>query len=486
MMSTQGRWDIAKLRQLQQLVGQLNAGGSLQETLQKVVDGVVEMAGFEVAAVNHVQADGMLECIAVAGKDAARAQLLGRRRPQSRFEEEFAVAERWGSLCFVPHDRMPTEALDSWIPDLVPADDHDAWHPNDALFAPLHSPGGDLIGVLSVDLPFDGRQPGPFQREILQMYAAQAGIAVYRAQLTDQLIESEQAFRLAFENAGIGMAVLSLAPGESSHYLRANHAFCELVGYTEEMLKTLSTADITHPDDRDTDAANIHKSMTTGQRVFQVEKRYQHADGGSVWVAVTTSIIEDANGMPVSAISQVQDIGQRRALQEALTRDALHDSLTGLPNRRALYQHLHQLESDVEATARTYVLFCDLDGFKAINDRLGHRCGDHALTAVAQRLHDFIGPASFVARLGGDEFVVVVSTEDVETIASELTRCIAEPLMVNGTTVSLTVSIGIAVVGQHSEPAHAIHSADWAMYKVKRSGGNGYRLASAAGQPDLP
>jgi len=476
-MSTQILWDIDELRQFQELVGQLNAGGNLQGILQQVVDGVVEIAGFEVAAVNHLQADGMLECIAVAGNDAARAQLLGDRQPQCAFEAEFAVAERWGSLCFVPHDRMPTEALHSWIPDLVPADDPDAWHPNDALFAPLHSQGGDLIGVLSVDLPFDRRRPGPFQREILQMYATQAGIAIYRAQLTDHLIESEQAFRLTFENAGIGMAVLSLEPGESSRYLRANPAFCELVGYTEEKLKTLSTADITHPDDRDTDVANIHKSMTTTQRVFEVEKRYQHADGGLVWVAVTTSILEDANGRPVSAISQVQDIGRRRALQDALTRDALHDSLTGLPNRRALYEHLHHSQSHIEGIGQTYVLFCDLDGFKSVNDRLGHAVGDCALTALGQRLCDAVGPADVVARLGGDEFVVVALTTDAAALADNLTKSVATPFIVNGTSVSLTLSIGIAAVAQDTDPAQAIHSADWAMYEVKRSGGNDYLLA---------
>nr|MBA2444307.1 PAS domain S-box protein [Nocardioidaceae bacterium] len=300
-------WDISKLRQLQELVGRLNAGGSLAETLQGVVDGVVEVAGFEVASINHLQSDGMWQCIAVAGSDAARTQLLGVRQPRAVFDAEFAASERWGSLRFVPHERMPADVSPGWIPDLNLSDDPDAWHPHDALFAPLHSPGGDLIGVLSVDLPHDRRRPGPFQREILQMYAAHAGIAIYRAQLMDQLIENEQAFRLAFENAGIGMAVLSLKANESSRYLRANTAFCHLVGFTEKELKTMSTADLTHPDDRDTDLVNIDKAVTTDQRVFEVEKRFQHAGGGSVWVAVTTSVIEDANGHPVSAISQVQD-----------------------------------------------------------------------------------------------------------------------------------------------------------------------------------
>ncbi|MBA2445853.1 MAG: diguanylate cyclase [Nocardioidaceae bacterium] len=318
------------------------------------------------------------------------------------------------------------------------------------------------------------------------MYAAHAGIAIYRAQLMDQLIENEQAFRLEFENAGIGMAVLSLKANESSRYLRANTAFCHLVGYTEKELKTMSTADLTHPDDRDTDLVNIEKAVTTDQRVFEVEKRYQHADGGSVWVCVTTSVIEDANGHPVSAISQVQDIGQRRALLKTLARDALHDSLTGLANRRALYQHLHQIQASGEGGAQTCVLFCDLDGFKSVNDRFGHYFGDRALTAVAHRLGGAVGDEGVVARLGGDEFVVVAPLAKIEAFARRLTETVAEPFIVNGTSVALTVSIGIAALGALTEPAQAIHRADWAMYEVKRLGGNGYIIAPDSKDSEQP
>jgi len=476
LMSGAEVWDLHKLRQLQELVGRLSADGSLQQTLQRVVDGVVEMANFEVAAVNHRQSDGMMQCIAVAGNDAARAHLLGVRTPRAVFEAEFAVAECWDKLRFVPYNRMLTDVSPGWIPELEPTDDPQAWDPRDALFAPLNSPDGDLIGVLAVDLPKDRRRPGPFQRELLQMYAAHAGIAIYRAQLTDQLAESEQSFRLAFENAGIGMAVLSLTSDESSRYLRANQAFCNLVGYSEEQLKTMTTADITHPEDRGADLVNVHKAVTQEQRVFEVEKRYLHADGGSVWVAVTTSVIEDGKGRPVSAISQVQDIRERRALHEALSRDALNDSLTGLANRRALYNRLHTA-SDVEAAGRTHVLFCDLDSFKLVNDRYGHHFGDCALIAVAERLSDIIGPAGLVARLGGDEFVMLVPGADVEALAAQLIKSIAEPLPVNGREVNLTASVGIAEVVPHRTPSQAIHRADGAMYEAKRAGGNGYRIA---------
>lgn len=478
-MSTPGPWDVAKLRQLHELIGRLSSAASLQDTLQTVVDGVVQVAGFEVAVVNHLQPNGMLQCIAVAGSDAARAELLGLQQPLANFEAEFAAAERWGSLCFVPHDRKPANVTSQgWIPDFHPSAEPDAWHPDDALFAPLQSPVGELIGVLSVDLPRDRRRPGWFQRETLQLLAAQAGIAVHRAQLMDQVSESEQAFRLAFDHAGIPMAVLSLSTDETGRYLRVNTAFCDLVGYTQQELRTVSTGDITHPDDRSVDLANMRKAMTTAQRVFEVEKRYQHSGGGSVWVAVTTSIIEDATGNPAFAISQVQDISQRRALMEQLVRDARQDGLTGLANRRALYQRLHATTFELGESVRAYVLFCDLDGFKTVNDQGGHEFGDSVLVDVAQRLCDAVGPADMVARLGGDEFVVVAHTADVGRVADQLRSAVQRASVVDGVEVHLTMSVGISVIDEHNDPTSAIHTADRAMYEVKKTGGNGYRLAT--------
>ena len=153
--------------------------------------------------------------MAVAGSDAARDQLLGSRVPANAFDEEFAVAEHWGPLRFVPHDRLP-DGAGGWVPPATSCavDQPDAWHPLDALFAPLRCPAGTLVGMLSVDLPHDGRRPGPLQQELLSMFATQAGIAIDNQRLTEQLNVSEQSFRLAFEGAGIGMTMISLDPAD--------------------------------------------------------------------------------------------------------------------------------------------------------------------------------------------------------------------------------------------------------------------------------
>jgi hypothetical protein len=143
--------DFAAMRRLQDVIGKVNGCRSVVETLRAVVEGVVEVVGFGAAAVSLVHADGTFEVLAVAGDSSARAELLGQREPADAYDTEFALAEPWGSLLFVPHERLPGGRGIGWVPDIELLDVPDAWHPQDALFAPLRSPAGELVGMLSVD-----------------------------------------------------------------------------------------------------------------------------------------------------------------------------------------------------------------------------------------------------------------------------------------------------------------------------------------------
>lgn len=145
------------------------------DALQNVAESVTELVGFEVAAISVVRDDSHLEMVAVAGSDSARAELLGRRTPIAEIEQELSAAEHWGDLRFVPHERMttPEEQL-GWVPDLTPSEDPGMWHPLDLLLVPFHDDRGELRGLLSVDVPTDGRRPPPRQRRHLQRYAAHA------------------------------------------------------------------------------------------------------------------------------------------------------------------------------------------------------------------------------------------------------------------------------------------------------------------------
>jgi diguanylate cyclase (GGDEF)-like protein/PAS domain S-box-containing protein len=476
---------LAGLRKLYELIGALNRERSLDATLTRVVDGVIAGLGFGVAVVNVVQPDGSFQTVAVAGSADARQALMGSRAAADAFDLEFALAERWGSLRFVPHERLPAGPVTGWVPPAAAiatageGGESDVWHPLDALFAPLHAPSGRLVGMLSVDLPVDGRRPGPLQRELLEMFAGQAGIAIDNASLTEQLYASEEAFRLAFEGAGTGMSMVSLDPAEPGRYLRVNDAMCAITGYTAAELMSRTVADITHPDDLQADLAGLAGATTGMPRyVYRTEKRYIRADRSTVWVSITSSPVCTSTGRMLYGITQVEDISTRKAMEADLRHQAAHDPLTGLANRATLTDRLTKAIDRVQVRGEAgAVLFCDLDGFKAVNDRHGHDVGDQVLQVVAARLAEQVRPGELVARLGGDEFVVIaerISPSEADRLAARLEEAVAAPIVVDAVTVVLSVSVGAAVLTSGATPSALLRTADLAMFSVKnarRTGG---------------
>lgn len=478
--------DFAALRRMHDLIGKVNGCRSLMDTLRAVVDGVVEAVGFDVAAISYVHVDGTFEVLAVAGSATAGEELLGRRQPADAYEAEFALADEWGDLRFVPHERLPNGQGEGWVPDLEPLDVPDAWHPQDALFVPLYSPSDDLVGMLSVDLPHDRRRPGRLQQQMLEMFAAQAGIAIDNARLTERLQASEEAFRLAFEGAGNGMALLTLSAPDRGRYIRVNPALCTMVGRTQEEMLASHFVDITHPEDRDRDIAAMRSVAAGAMDVYHVEKRYIHSDGHTVWVAATSSVVQDADGGAHYLIVQIEEIGHRRAVREELTHRAGHDDLTGLPNRRTLLERLTGAVAAAGVSGRSgALLFCDLDGFKDINDSHGHSVGDRVLVVVAQRLVGASRQSHTVARLGGDEFVVLAENmayAATQELADRLRRSVAEPIVVEGVVVRLTVSIGCASIDEHCDADAIMSTADGEMYQQKMTAQWSSTARAAGGQ----
>lgn len=210
-MTEQMSRELGTLRQLHELMCAVNAGEDLQTVLESLVDGVADVAGFRVAAVSILHPNQEFEMLAVAGDDDARTDLLGIRTPLAEIVDEFELAENWGVLRFIPHERLHGNPL-GWIPKVTPLDVPDAWHPEDALLAPLYAPTGEMVGLLSVDLPVDGLRPGQFARDALDMYAVQAGIAITNAKQREQAREE---IRLAAVVHDVARAVNSaLGPAE--------------------------------------------------------------------------------------------------------------------------------------------------------------------------------------------------------------------------------------------------------------------------------
>jgi PAS domain S-box-containing protein len=219
-----------------------------------------------------------------------------------------------------------------------------------------------------------------------------------RKRAESALRESEQRFRGSFERAAIGMALV----GTEGRFLRVNGSLCETLGFPERELLGKTFQEITHPDDLDADLDQVRRMLDGEIRTYQMEKRYFHKEGQVVWALLSVSLVHDEEGEPLYFVSQIQDITERKVLEERLQHRAFHDYLTELPNRQLFMDRLGQaLRRTGRRHKRIAVLFMDLDGFKVVNDSLGHQVGDLLLTVVAQRLRRCLRPEDTLARFGG-------------------------------------------------------------------------------------
>jgi diguanylate cyclase (GGDEF)-like protein len=193
--------------------------------------------------------------------------------------------------------------------------------------------------------------------------------------------------------------------------------------------------------------------------------------------------MEAAQTLADVAAAYVLNARAREDLQSATERShdiAMHDALTGLPNRSLLVQRLdHAIQRCRRSGKQVAILFADLDHFKAINDSFGHHSGDELLVAVADRLRGLVRPGDTLARFAGDEFVILCEDIDdaaeVEPVASRIDHALSEPFVLSAATVRISASIGVAFAGRGVEvPAQVLQEADTAMYQAKRRGGHQY------------
>ncbi|QYK00833.1 diguanylate cyclase domain-containing protein [Shewanella psychrotolerans] len=238
-----------------------------------------------------------------------------------------------------------------------------------------------------------------------------------------------------------------------------------------------------HPEDRQKVRAGELRCIETGEN-HDEEYRVVWPDNSIHWVRETGNLVKDEKGEVVKMMGVVRDITQEKLQQHHLHRLAHHDALTGLPNRLMLEQHL--LKSIQRARAqntRVALVFIDLNGFKEINDTLGHKAGDQVLVACAKRLNALKQPSDLVARIGGDEFVMVVEglfsennlDQQANEICTRLSHHLSQPLNIMPT--GINASLGIAVFPEHAANMDGLlHVADQAMYAAKARGDNQYQI----------
>jgi diguanylate cyclase (GGDEF)-like protein len=221
----------------------------------------------------------------------------------------------------------------------------------------------------------------------------------------------------------------------------------------------------------------------------RLELRVHRADDRFVWCLLHLSTVRDEDGRPLYTIAQFEDITDQKAHEADLAYRAMHDVLTGLPNRHLLMDRLRQGLAQLARTGLSLaVIYLDLDGFKKINDVQGHAAGDLLLREVAQRLVQAARPSDTVARLGGDEFVIVcnnvASYGDAEGVARRVIEMVAESVAIGEHAVHVTASVGIALTrAWNHDPTRLLHAADLAMYRAKQHGRGRYELDVGSSQP---
>jgi diguanylate cyclase (GGDEF)-like protein/PAS domain S-box-containing protein len=277
-------------------------------------------------------------------------------------------------------------------------------------------------------------------------------------------------FRRAFDEAAIGMAIVS----SDGRWLQVNQALADLTGYPQSELVGMGFQDVTHPDDLDADVEALRELIAGERRRYVAETRYFHADGRIVWVALSVSVVRDATGGVLYLISQMQDITERKQAEAKLAHQAMHDPLTGLPNRTLFNDRMLVAEARLRRGGSVALLFLDLDRFKVVNDGLGHDAGDRILIEAAARLRSVLRPSDTVARFGGDEFAVLcegVDESGVEAIACRIAEVLAIPFRIDGRELSLSASTGIVLTTDaDSDPDSLLGDADVAMYAAKQAG----------------
>ncbi|MGW6686988.1 putative bifunctional diguanylate cyclase/phosphodiesterase [Streptomyces sp. NPDC054961] len=318
------------------------------------------------------------------------------------------------------------------------------------------------------------------ERTLKEQEAIARSALTARIDAQQALHASEARFRAVFEGAAVGIGIADL----EGNVLEINDALLQMFGGMDGHVRGRNVSEWSHPEDTP-HVWRMYGELVRGERdSYRVEKPYYRHDGTVLWTNLTVSLLRDAEGVPQYQLALMEDTTERRLLNLRLRYEATHDALTGLPNRTLFFERLEKALSGPGGT-RFGLCYLDLDGFKAVNDSLGHSAGDRLLVEVADRLQSCAtGPGEVVARLGGDEFVALTTGPDTEEKSTELAvrilSALSVPIRLEGRELTVRGSIGI-VEGPARErtAAEVLRSADITMYRAKAAGGNRFEFADA-------
>lgn len=445
------------------VVRSLGVGDSLEVILDRITRAVVDVLGFEAVVVNvKVAGDGLVVKTAVGPPEVR--DLVGETMSHETWIALLAACERWGELRF--HENLAVVDVEGDIsfrdPDrrhylTVEADEGERlWQPEYALLAPMWAGDDELLGVLSVDLPVSGRVPDYEQCEMLELFAGQAGVAIAEAARIGTARDEQLQYRVVFLDSPIPTGMLGL----DSTFVEVNAAFEELVGRTNDDLVG-------------SDIASVFADVGADG----VDRLVRRTDDDERWAHVRVQVIEGTSG--TRYVCTAEDRTSAHHELDYLRMRAERDDLTGLGVRSLAMTELAERMTTSESAESIAFLYCDLDGFKSINDDYGHLVGDQVLVEIAARIERCAGNGDLVCRLGGDEFGIVATRSTVAEIENLAERCVDGDSLGSGHSAKVGMSVGVCVVHPQAsvthEPEVVVESADSMLYLAKSEGGRTWR-----------
>ncbi|HVQ32064.1 MAG TPA: PAS domain S-box protein, partial [Vicinamibacteria bacterium] len=339
--------------------------------------------------------------------------------------------------------------------------------------------GEKAFGVLVVQSYDEGVRFTKTDLDVLTFVSRHVASALERVRARDALRESEARFRALAETAPCAIFIY-----QGSEFRFVNAAAATLSGFTQDELLRLGFADLVHPDFR----GLVKERGFARQRGEEVPGRYEFKiltkGGEERWLDFSSGLVEF--GGRSAALGMAFDITDRKRSDERMRTLAYHDPLTGLPNRLLFHDRLQVAVVQAHrARERLGVLFVDVDGFKLINDSLGHTVGDRVLEKVAERIVSCVREGDTVARLGGDEFTLVLPglerALEVTPVAEKILDVLRRPIRVDGRELFVTASMGVSLYPDDGEDAATlVKNADTAMYRAKEQGRDQCQLYTPA------
>ncbi len=286
---------------------------------------------------------------------------------------------------------------------------------------------------------------------------------------SDALADRERELRLLTDNI-VDLVNATDADGRLTY---ASPSYRDALGYDPATLLGRDAAELLEREDAARLDAQLDDDFRRGERRVRIEVRLRGVSGNLEWYEMLVKPRLDADGRFVGAQSTLREINERKHLETLLAEQALHDPLTGLPNRRFFAEVVTRLLLHAKRSGETVAIgFVDLDDFKEVNDTYGHQAGDALLQEVADRLRSAVREGDVVARLGGDEFTVALrglqDESHARTIAERMAASFAVPFDLGVTTIASHASIGVALYPAHGTDLEALlRSSDRAMYRAK-------------------